>query len=79
MQTLEEAVANFQRRADQQWVPASNGTETPTRFPNGMVLLYCYNPVLRQHAYFDVNTDLQVSDDVLGSTLGISDPNLRNN
>ena len=52
-------------RAHRQWTPAANGTEKPTRFPDGSTLLYCYNPVLQQHAYLDCGTDLFVSESVL--------------
>jgi hypothetical protein len=69
MRTLEDALRDVQRRADQQWKPAANGTETPTRFPDGSTLLYCYNPVLREHAYFDCSTDLQVTDAVMESII----------
>lgn len=40
------------------WVPASGGSETPTRYPDGRTLLYCFNPGTGEHGYLDVETDI---------------------
>ena len=60
IRTLEDAIADRRRVADRCWVPASNGTEQPTKYQSGHTLLYCYNPVLQEHAYLNCETDLFV-------------------
>ena len=68
-QTLEEALADFQHFADGQWVPAANGTEVPTKYQSGHTLLYCYNPLLRKHAFLNCETDTMVEGAELESIL----------
>jgi hypothetical protein len=45
------------------WLPACQGTETPTRFRDGRLLLYVYNPFLARHAYLDVERDIILSEE----------------
>lgn len=40
------------------WIPASNGTETPFRTRTGARLLYCYQPRSGNHAYLDCDSDI---------------------
>jgi hypothetical protein len=41
------------------WVPASGGTETPCLY-QGKYYLYVYNPKLKQHAWYDMRSDLLI-------------------
>jgi hypothetical protein len=52
------------------WVPASAGTEEPFVARNGHRLLYVWNPQRNRHAYFDVDTDLVLSDEEAQAALG---------
>lgn len=40
------------------WVPASGGTEVPFKTRTGRTLLYCWQPSTGNHAYLDCGTDL---------------------
>lgn len=47
------------KKADQgNWYPANNGTEEPTQYRTGAVLLWCYQPSTGKHAYLNCQTDL---------------------
>ena len=52
------------------WVPACGGTEVPFRARSGVVLLYCFNPALKRHAYIDVRADVVLEDAVAFAHLG---------
>ena len=45
------------------WIPAAGGTETPFISRSGKVLLYCWNPKQKRHAYLDVETDMVLTDE----------------
>ena len=51
------------KRAQGNWFPACNGTETPYLTRTGRRLLYVYQPSTGKHAYLDTQTDLILSDD----------------
>jgi hypothetical protein len=40
------------------WIPACGGTETPTKYRSGKTLLYMWNAVTGQHAFYDVVADV---------------------
>lgn len=40
------------------WVPACGGTETPTKTRTGRTLLYMWNTTTGEHAYFDCDRDV---------------------
>lgn len=65
--TADESLVSYLDRlgawkAQGQWFPASNGTETPFVARSGARLLYCYQPRSGKHAYLDLGTDLILSD-----------------
>lgn len=45
------------------WIPASGGTEKPFRTRSGKRLQYLYQPSTGRHAYYDVDSDLILSDE----------------
>lgn len=45
------------------WQPANNKLEEPTTYRTGAVLLWCFNPVTKKHAYLNCQTDLILSDE----------------
>ena len=45
------------------WMPACGGTETPFKSRSGDVLLYMWNEVSGEHAYYNVSTDLFLTND----------------
>lgn len=47
---------------DGYFIPACGGTEKPFTM-QGRELLYCWNPVTKEHAYIDLKTDLILSDE----------------
>jgi hypothetical protein len=53
------------------WVPACGGTETPFRARSGRVLLYMWNRVTGEHAYYDVHADLFLSNDEAAAAIGL--------
>lgn len=55
--------------SDGYWIPACGGTELPFRTRTGRWLLYCWNPVTKQHAYIDTETDRILSDEELQAAL----------
>jgi hypothetical protein len=71
-QTLTEALAERQRRAEQgAWTPACHGTEVPFLTRTGQRLLYCYQASTGRHAYLDCGTDMILSDDDARAALGM--------
>lgn len=62
--TLDELFHEQDRRREQgNWVPASNGTETPFVSRSGLRLLYCWQQSSGRHAYLNCDTDIILSDD----------------
>lgn len=62
--TLVEMLAERDTKAAQgNWVPANGGTEAPTLYRTGRILLYCYQPSTGKHAYLDCGTDLILSNE----------------
>ena len=55
---------------DDNWYPASNGTETPFIARSGKRLLYCFQPSTGNHAYLDVDCDIILSDEDAAAHLG---------
>lgn len=53
------------------WVPASNGTETPFTSRAGFRLLYCYNATEGRHAFLSLNDDRILNDDEAMVALGL--------
>lgn len=54
-----------------EWLPACGGTETPFRARSGQVLLYMWNRVTGEHAYYDVQCDLFLSNEEAAAALGL--------
>ena len=46
---------------DDNWYPAANGTEVPIKYRSGYTLLYCWNPIRKEHAYLNCDTDIILS------------------
>lgn len=44
-----------------QWVPACGGTETPTKYRSGHVLLYMRNPRTGEHAFLNMANDMFIT------------------
>jgi hypothetical protein len=57
--------------SDGEWLPACGGTETPFRTRSGQVLLYMWNRVTGEHAYYDVQGDLFLSNEEAAAALGL--------
>ena len=53
------------------WVPACGGTETPFLARSGRVLLYMWNRVTGEHAYYDVQSDLFLSNEEAAAAIGV--------
>ena len=63
MQTIDEAIkAQEARKAQGNWVPACGGTEQPFTMSR-VRLLYCYQPSSGRHAYLNLDTDTNMSDE----------------
>lgn len=54
------------REEDDNWYPASQGTEQPMRTRDGRMVQYMFNPATGQHAYIDLETDIIIPDEDLG-------------
>lgn len=54
------------------WVPACGGTETPTRTRTGRTLLYMWNSTKGEHAYYDCDRDLFLSNEEACSALALN-------
>ena len=70
-----ESVAAFMTRLDAwkaqgSWIPANGGSETPTTYPSGRRLLYCYQQRTGRHAYLDCDTDMILTDDEAFTIMG---------
>ena len=59
-QTLEALQA---KKAQGDWIPANNRSETPFLTRSGKKLLYCYQPSTGLHAYLDCDNDLILSNE----------------
>lgn len=64
---FEEAVVNYLDI----WVPASGGTERPFRSRAGVRMQYLFNPHLGEHAYFNLDTDMKMSNEEAMAALQI--------
>jgi hypothetical protein len=53
------------------WVPACGGTETPFTTRTGRVLLYMWNRTTGEHAYYDVEQDLFLTNEEACAALGV--------
>ena len=51
------------RKAQGDWYPACNGTETEFKTLTGRRLLYCWQPSTGRHAYLDLDSDIILSDE----------------
>lgn len=51
------------------WYPASNGTETPFVSRSGRRLLYCWQPLTGKHAYLDLDSDCILTDEEASAAL----------
>jgi hypothetical protein len=56
---------------DRSWIPACGGTETPFRARSGQVLLYMWNRVTGEHAYYDVHGDMFLSNEEAAAPIGL--------
>ena len=54
------------------WVPACGGTETPFVTRTGKTLLYMWNSMTGEHAYYDVRADVFLSSDEAARALGMT-------
>lgn len=61
---------HFRRREQGNWVPASGGKEEPFRTRTGRRLQYLWQPSTGKHAYYDVDSDLILSDEDAMHALG---------
>jgi hypothetical protein len=57
-------------KAQGDWFPASNGTETPFTARSGARLLYCWQARSGRHAYLNLGTDVVLTDDEARMHLG---------
>lgn len=61
-----------ERKAQGNWVPACNGTETPFTTRTGRRLLYCYQASTGNHAYLDLGTDMILSAEDAALAMGMA-------
>ncbi len=54
------------------WVPACGGTETPFTTRTGRRLLYMWNPSTGEHAYYDIASDIFLSNDEASTALAMN-------
>ena len=54
------------------WVPACGGTETPFTTRTGRRLLYMWNLSTGEHAYYDVASDIFLSNDEASTALAMN-------
>lgn len=71
MTLLERLQEADRKKAQGNWVPANNQTETIFTTRTGRRLLYCYQASSGSHAYCDVETDLILSDEEARLALGM--------
>lgn len=71
MNLTEMLQAANQKKAQGNWVPANNETETPFTTRTGRRLLYCYQPSTGRHAYLDCDQDLILDDKEAQLALGM--------
>lgn len=53
------------------WVAACGGTETPIRTRTGRLLLYMWNRTTGEHAHYDVEQDLFLTNEEACAALGM--------
>lgn len=53
------------------WVPACGGTETPSKTRTGRTLLYMWNTATGEHAYYDCENDVFLSNDEAADAFGL--------
>ena len=53
------------------WVPGCGGIEKPFRARSGKRLLWCYNPGQNRHAYIDVDSDMELTDEEAHTHMGM--------
>lgn len=53
------------------WVPACGGTEVPTRTRTGRKLLYMWHTTTGEHAYYDCDRDVFLTQEEASVALGI--------
>lgn len=56
---------------DDNWYPASGGTEEPFVTRNRFRLLYCWQPSTGKHAYLNLDTDLILTDEEARLAMGL--------
>jgi hypothetical protein len=70
--TVPEVLAKKEEwKAQGDWVPACNGTETPFLSRSGRRLLYCWQPRSGRHAYLDLSTDMILTDEEAEAAMGL--------
>jgi len=70
--SLSEILDERRAKAEQgDWIPASGGTEKPFHTRSGKRLQYLYQPSTGRHAYYDVESDIILSDDEAFAALGM--------
>jgi hypothetical protein len=71
MKTVHEKILEAERRREQgHWIPASGGTEKPFTTRTGKRLQYLWQPSTGKHAYYDVDSDIILTDDEAWHALG---------
>ncbi|HNU12560.1 MAG TPA: hypothetical protein PKJ45_14535 [Rubrivivax sp.] len=53
------------------WVPGCGGTEKPTRTRSGRLLLYMWNRAAGEHAYYDCERDLFLTNEEAREALAL--------
>ena len=51
------------------WVSACQGTERPFTGRAGVRMLYCYNPKQVRHAYINLDTDIEMTNEEVDANL----------
>lgn len=62
--------AGFPASPDFAWQPACGGTETPFKTRTGKTLLYMWNRSTGEHAYYDVDADVFLTNEEAQQALG---------
>ncbi len=58
--------------AGDHWVPACGGTETPTKTRTGRTLLFMWNTTKGEHAYYDCDRDIFLSNEEASAALALN-------
>ncbi len=63
--------ASDRRKEQGNWIPANGGTEVEFKTRTGRRLLYCWQPSTGRHAYFDLGSDIILTDEEAQLALGM--------